>query len=178
MLPLHRTRRLFAAAILALLAADLLVGAFLLSPWGRSRQRLEEEYSRLRLEWQRKQVEVAPLAGMDAKLLLAQKEIADFSDTRLPARSSDVSVELGKLADKDSVKISEVRYETKDADIAGLRRVAINAGLTGDYLQIVKFINHLERDRLFFILDDISLAEQQGGNVRLQLRFETYVKGS
>jgi hypothetical protein len=40
----------------------------------------------------------------------------------------------------------------------------------------VKFINGLERDKMFFLIDGINLAEQQG-NVRLQLKLETYLRG-
>jgi type IV pilus assembly protein PilO len=47
--------------------------------------------------------------------------------------------------------------------------------LSGDYLQEVKFINALERDNMFFLIDGIALAEQQG-NVRLQLKLETYLR--
>ncbi len=47
--------------------------------------------------------------------------------------------------------------------------------LSGDYLQEVKFINALERDKMFFLIDGIALGEQQG-NVRLQLKLETYLR--
>lgn len=176
--PLRRKRNAFLTAIAMLAVIDLAAGVFLLSPWGRSRQGLEEEYSSLRAEWQKKSAEVAPLTGMDEKLALARKEIPAFYTMRLPGRSSQISEELGKLAGQNSVKISEVKYEAKDAEIPGLQRLNINASATGDYLQIVKFINSLERDKLFFILDGISLVEQQGGLVRLQLQVETYVRGT
>jgi type IV pilus assembly protein PilO len=39
----------------------------------------------------------------------------------------------------------------------------------------VKFINALERDKMFFLIDGVNLAEQQG-NVRLQLKLETYLR--
>ena len=48
--------------------------------------------------------------------------------------------------------------------------------LSGAYLQEVKFINALERDKMFFLIDGVALAEQQG-NVRLQLKLETYLRG-
>jgi hypothetical protein len=39
----------------------------------------------------------------------------------------------------------------------------------------VKFINALERSKLFFLIDGVTLVEQQG-NVRLQLKVETYLR--
>lgn len=174
--PLRRRRRWFIGILAVLVAIDVAAGVFLLSPWGRSRSGLEEEYSRLRTEWQSKNIEIAPLESIDRKLVTAQKDIAGFYNTRLPDESSQISEDLGRLANENNVRLSEVKYTTKDADIPGLRQVMINASLTGDYLQIVKFINALERDHRFYILDGISLAEQQGGNVRLQMQVETYLR--
>jgi type IV pilus assembly protein PilO len=68
-----------------------------------------------------------------------------------------------------------VKYDEKDAPIGGLRKLSIEIALSGDYLQEVKFINALERDPMFFLVDGISLGEQQG-NVRLQLKLETYLR--
>ena len=53
---------------------------------------------------------------------------------------------------------------------------AIDASLTGDYLQLVKFINSLERDQLFFIVNSVQLGGEQAGTVRLQLQLQTYLK--
>jgi hypothetical protein len=52
----------------------------------------------------------------------------------------------------------------------------MDIALAGEYQRIVKFINALERDRTFFIIDRVNLAEQQGGNVRLELHLETYLR--
>jgi type IV pilus assembly protein PilO len=52
----------------------------------------------------------------------------------------------------------------------------IEADLAGDYLQLVRFVNALERDQLFFLVDSVGLGGQQSGVVKLQLRLETYLK--
>ena len=57
-----------------------------------------------------------------------------------------------------------------------MRRVEIEADLAGDYLQLVRFINALERDHLFFLVDSVVLGGEQGGVVKLQLKLETYLK--
>ena len=68
-----------------------------------------------------------------------------------------------------------LKYDEKDAPIEGLRKLNIEITLSGDYLQEVKFINALERDKMFFLIDGVTLGEQQG-NVRLQLKLETYLR--
>ena len=60
--------------------------------------------------------------------------------------------------------------------IAGLRRIQIDASLAGDYLKVVRFINALERDKMFFLVNSVTLGEQQAGSVRLELKLETYLR--
>ena len=86
-----------------------------------------------------------------------------------------MSEELGKLAAANGVQIAAVKYDDKDAPVEGLRKLNIELALSGSYLQEAKFINALERDKLFFVIDGVTLGEQQG-NVRLQLKVETYLR--
>ena len=46
----------------------------------------------------------------------------------------------------------------------------------GNYVSLAKFINALERDEMFFIIDSIALAGEQKGPIKLQMKFETYLK--
>jgi type IV pilus assembly protein PilO len=173
---LRGARKRFTTIALILLLLDVAAAGFLLSPLGRSRSRREMEYGEARRELQIKMRDAVPLRGMDKKLQLAREEIADFYRERFPAQYSAVSSELGKLASQTGVRISQIGYEPKAAEIPNLQQVAINANLDGDYLQVVKFINALERDRMFFIVESLTLAQEQGGMVRLQMKLETYLR--
>ena len=64
----------------------------------------------------------------------------------------------------------------QDPEPVGLRPVIIEASLSGNYLQLVRFINSLERDQLFFIVDSVELGGEHGGVVQLQMKLETYLK--
>ena len=112
---------------------------------------------------------------MDQKLVQASKDITGFYDQRFPAEYSAVAEELGKVATDTGVHLSGVKYDEKDAPIEDLHKLLMEVSLSGDYLQEVKFINALERDKMFFLIDGITLGEQQG-NVRLQLKLETYLR--
>jgi len=173
---LAQTRRTLVLVLGVLLALDAAAAAFLLSPWGRSRAAREQEYDGVRAQLQATMNEVRPLHGIEQKLDRARKDTADFYAQRLPAESSAVSAELGRLAQDNSVQISQIKYDFKDAEVPGLRQVTIQAKLEGDYLKEVKFINALERDPMFFILDGVNLGESQGGSVRLDLKMETFMK--
>jgi len=173
--PELRQKLMLAAAVL--LALDLAAGAFLLSPLGRSRSSRQEQRDRLRPELRAKMSESLPLRGMERKLVVADTDLAAFYRDRFPVQASAVPEELGRLAGSNGVRVSEVRYSSEAAGQSGLQRVSMDATLAGDYLQAAKFINSLERDRMFFVIREVTLSEQQGGFVRLELKLETYLKG-
>jgi predicted alpha-1,6-mannanase (GH76 family) len=49
--------------------------------------------------------------------------------------------------------------------------------LSGDYRPLVQFINTVERDKMFFVIDGVTLTGQQTGTVNLRLRLTTYLRG-
>jgi type IV pilus assembly protein PilO len=175
---LGNTRRKLTITIATLLLVDLAAAAMLLSPIVGSEKSRLSEMDRLWKELQVKTRQVEPLRGMDKKVVLAQKQIDEFYQQRLTSQDSTISTELGKVAAQSGVKISEIRYKAKDPESIGLRPMEIEANLSGDYLQLVRFINALERDQLFFIIDSVQLGGEQGGTVKLQMKMETFLKGS
>jgi len=173
---LRRARKRLTAAAIVLAVLDVAALGFLLSPLGRLRSTREMEYAEARRDLQTKMRDAVPLRGMDKKLDLARQQIADFYRERFPAQYSAVSSELGKVASQTGVRVSQISYDPKPAEVASLQQVVINANLDGDYLQVVKFINALERDKMFFMVDSLTLAQEQGGIVRLQVKLETYLR--
>jgi len=58
----------------------------------------------------------------------------------------------------------------------GLEPVEMEADFAGNYTELAKFINALERDEMFFIINSITLGAQQQGPVKLGVKLETYLK--
>jgi type IV pilus assembly protein PilO len=54
--------------------------------------------------------------------------------------------------------------------------LSIDASVSGDYRPIVEFINAVERDKLFFVINGINLTGQQTGQVNLRIRLTTYLR--
>jgi len=160
-------------AVLGLLIVACIV--YLVSPAGRSRGARERELQQLESEVLAKRKDVLPTRGMPEKLKQASTDIGAFYEQRFPAQYSTIAEELGKVASQTGVRLTAVKYDDRDAAIEGLRKVNIEITLSGDSLQEVKFINALERDKIFFLIDGVALGEQQG-NVRLQLKLETYLR--
>jgi type IV pilus assembly protein PilO len=137
----------------------------------------ETRQQEMRQEWQQlKAREFAPWRGLDKKLPRAKQQIEEFYQERFPAEESSISASLGSVASASGVRVSGFKYSVKDAPIEGLERIEIAANLSGDYLQLVRFINALERNKLFFLIDGVELGSEQNGIVGLQLRIETYMR--
>jgi type IV pilus assembly protein PilO len=175
---LGNTQRKLKITIGILLVVDLAAAAMLLSPLVGSEKSRLSEMDRLWKELQAKTRQVEPLRGLDKKVVLAQKQIDEFYQQRLTSQDSTISTELGKVAAQSGVKISEIKYKVNDPEPVGLRPMEIEASLSGDYLQLVRFINALERDQLFFVINSVQLGGEQGGAVKLQMKLETFLKGS
>jgi len=54
--------------------------------------------------------------------------------------------------------------------------IRMDASLSGDYRPLVLFINGLERDKMFFMIQSLTLTGQQSGTVGLRLRLTTYLR--
>jgi type IV pilus assembly protein PilO len=173
---LRDTRRKVKIALAALAAVDVLAIAVFFSPLVGSATSRQEQLAQNWRELQQKTREVEPLRGLDKKIPLARKQIDEFYAQRLPAQDSAISADLGKVAAQSGVRIGSIKYNMKDPESVGVRRVEIEAEFAGDYLQLVRFINALERDQMFFLVDSVGLGGEQSGVVRLQLKLETYLK--
>ena len=173
---LRETRRKVKTALGAMAAVDVIAIAVFFSPLVGSQSARQNQLHELWKDLQQKTREVEPLRGLDKKVPVARKQIDQFYAERLPAQDSAISTDLGKVAAQSGVKIGSIKYSMKEGDMAGVQRVEIEADLAGDYLQLVRFINALERDQMFFLVDSVSLGGEQGGVVKLQLKLETYLK--
>lgn len=176
MTDLRKLSRKYQLILIVLLSIDLACAIILISPIGRSARRSQQELSALWAELQTKTRETLPLQGIDAKVVEAKAEINRFLGERLPPRFASVPDELGKLAKEQGVTLASAKYQTEETELPGVRRVVVQAVLSGRYGQQAKFINAVERDKLFFIIDSISLGEAQGGSVRLQIEMEAYIR--
>jgi Tfp pilus assembly protein PilO len=172
---LKETRRKVKIAIGAMTAVDALAIGLLVSPLIGSAASRKQDLTQLWLTLQAKTKQVEPLRGLDKKIPIATQQIDQFYRERFPAHDSDVAEALVNLAKETGVKIQSTKYKWEDPEPVGLRRVDIEAEIQGDYQPLAKFLNGLERDKMFFIVNSVGLAEQNGPVV-LQMKLETYQK--
>ena len=116
-----------------------------------------------------------PLRGLDGKLQVSDAEADRFYSDRLPFADSDVAAQLGILAKRTNVRLSRASY-VHAAPSDGVIEVRIDASVTGEYRSLAQFINALERDRSFFLIQNLILSGAQNGLVNLQMRLGTYIR--
>ena len=138
-------------------------------------QERSDEISQLKLQQRMKQQQVNLVGDIDKKISSASQQIATFMKDRLPSRDSAISDSLGKIAAESGVKLEQVKYSPKDAVPSGVRPMEIDASLSGQYPQLARFLNSVERNQpVFFIVDSIDLGGEQNNIVRLQVKLRTF----
>jgi len=173
---LKRTRRTLAVVFITLGVVDVAALAMLFSPLVGSMDSRMVQLDQLRVQAVQKMRQVEPLNGLDKKIVAAGGQIDGFYKERLPGQDSVISETLGRLASASGVQLAQVKYTFAEHDQVGLRPVSIDANLQGDYLQLVRFINSLERDQVFFVVDSVDLGGEQGDTVRLHMKVRTFLK--
>jgi type IV pilus assembly protein PilO len=172
---LRDTRRKLKITIGVMAGISALSIGLLVSPLVGSTAARQQNLNELRAQLTAKNRQVEPLRGLDKKIPLATQQIDQFYKERFSAHDSDVVEALNNIAKETGVKIEQAKFKAGDPEPVGLRRVEIEASMQGDYLQLAKFLNGLERAKVFFIVNGIALA-QQNGPVQLQMKLETYQK--
>ena len=176
MADLRKTRNQLKMAIGALVLVDALALVVILTPLGGGQDARQQELAQL--NQQRKERATAPWRGLDKKIPVAKQQIEEFYGGRLPSEDSAISADIARVAGETGVRVSSVKYKTDDAELAGLQKKEVEAEVSGDYVQVAKFINALERNKLFFIVDGVQLGSEQSGAVKLQIKVETYSRAT
>jgi type IV pilus assembly protein PilO len=124
------------------------------------------------------QLAAKPLRGLDKKLVASTRDANVFYQARLPYADSQVAAEIGALTHREGVRWTHAQYAYSPMLTGNdaLTEVSIDASVSGDYRPIVQFINAVERDKVFFVINGINLTGQQTGQVNLRIRLTTYLR--
>lgn len=147
--------------------------------WHASSKYNADAMAEQRIELKTAEIAAVPLRGLDAKLATATQESDLFYRERLPASHSEVLTELGVLTKRAGVRLVRVQYTpvTVLAKSQGeLSADHMDATLSGDYRPLMLMLNLLERDRMFFVINAVTLTGQQSGTVNLRLRLTTFLR--
>jgi Tfp pilus assembly protein PilO len=176
MASVRELRRTVGIIIVVLAVIALAAGIALFTPIAGSRAQREATFRQVHRQYQQRAHEAIPFQHIDQKLKQASQQIDQFYQQRFFTRDSDVAQELGRLAQQNGVSFSAVHYNYDDTDIPGIEQLSVDGSLAGDYSKIIKFINGLERDRMFFLVNNVVLAQEQSGRVRVEMKLQTFMR--
>jgi type IV pilus assembly protein PilO len=120
-------------------------------------------------------LQTAPVRGIDQRVAQSREQMQEFYAKRIPADYSLIASRIGELEVKSGVRLSRLQY-AQGVPTGDLTEISMDAGVTGTYPQIMKFVNGLERDQTFFVVRAMALTGQQGGLVNLRLRLSTWLR--
>jgi type IV pilus assembly protein PilO len=174
---LRQTRKNLKTALAIMAGVDLLAAVVYFSPLVGSAETRRQTLNELQNELNIKTKQVAPLQNLPHKVVLAGNQTQAFYKVRFPAQDSQIVTQFGKLTAANGVRIEQAKYPVK-GDIEGgkLQRVEMEADLVGNYTSLAKFINAVERDEMFFIINSVTLGGDPQGQVKLNVKLETYLK--
>ena len=167
------------AGVVILLGLNLFLVTRLLFAWHAASTDQSTEYESQHVTYVQLQTQMSRLQGLPEKVDQARKDADTFYDERFAANDSSMLGELGSLATKSNVRLTRAQYTFAPA-IGTLTEARIDASLSGEYTQLMHFINDLERDKnhVFFIINTLTFSGQQGGLVNLRLRMTTYLRSA
>jgi hypothetical protein len=143
--------------------------------WAATNGRSTDALAGKQVELKALDLQTAPLRGLDKRVEESRSQIQTFYGKRIPPNYSSIATRVGELQVKSGVRLSRVNY-TQGPPGSDLTEISMDAGISGAYPEIMRFVNSLERDQTFFVIRAMALTGQQGGLVNLRLRVSTWLR--
>jgi hypothetical protein len=161
----------------AALALDIFIGVRFAMAWQAIRSGQSSGYVQQELRYGQLQAQMQHLNGLPKKVDQADVDAQKFYEARIAPNYSTMLAQLIDTAKTNHVQLSRSGY-AQAVVIDGLLEVRVDAGLSGQYSDLMHFINDIERDKdhVFFIIDGVTFTGEQGGMVNLRLRLTTYLR--
>jgi type IV pilus assembly protein PilO len=175
MAALSAQRRRFTSTVVAMGVVCLFCGLYLIGFF--SGPPRDQELLTKQSELRQKEDAARPIQRLPQLVEKAKTDIGAFSSDRLTAFPSTVYNNIYDLARKNNVALGEMKYETFDDPPAPLKLLHIQARVSGGYANLVRFINAVERNKLFFVVRDLQLSDTKGQNsIQLTLSMDTLLR--
>jgi len=143
--------------------------------WVATNSRSTDALAGKQVELKAMDLQTAPLRGLDKRVGASRDQIKAFYEKRIPANYSSFATRIGDLQVKSGVRLSRMQY-TQGKPGGDLTEISLDAGISGAYPDIMRFVNSLERDPMFFVIRGMHLTGQQGGLVNLRLNVSTWMR--
>jgi Tfp pilus assembly protein PilO len=153
-----------------LLAANLIAAVFAFHLIGDSPADLDAQLTSAQSSFRGAQQHLnktkALIHNMEVSRSQGNKFLASYMTPRKHTYSA-LDGELNKLAESAGMKVGDINYSILDP-IEGaedLQSLTITANFEGNYAQLVKMVNQLDRSPRFLLIDSLQVAPQPKGDI-------------
>jgi type IV pilus assembly protein PilO len=171
------------AIIGALLLANLVAAVVAFKPFGGSAEDLRREQEALRAQVTRTQQTLAQrrqLVGKVEKARSAGDEFLLKYFTELEQTAAMILTELDASARQAGIRMGAAQFDREEIEgSATLQMLTTKVSFEGNYGNLTKFVNLLDKSPRFMIIEDLQAAapQQQGGQaLTVTLKIDTFVK--
>lgn len=142
-------------------------------------ERLSTRQAQLTFELEQKQQELESVSTDATRAARNAEAVTRFWSDIVQPRApglTDAWDEIDRLASESNVTRGRTSYEREILDV-GLEEIRASMPVEGNYFDLVRFINRLERSERFFLVDEITISQRETGNViRLDCSIAFYLK--
>jgi hypothetical protein len=182
---LREPRVVIRAALGVLLAANLVAAVIAFKPFGGSSEDMLREQAALGGQLASLELGVASSKSTVDKVEMARNQGDSFLEKYLidlRVASSTVSEELNRIVKDSGVKMSS--SSSSEEDIEGsdtLFMWSITANYEGDYSQLKKFVEMVDKSSRFLIIEQMNLSspqQQAGQKVTVAIKLDAFTRQS
>jgi Tfp pilus assembly protein PilO len=171
------------AIIGVLLIANLAAAIVAFKPFGGSAEDLRRDQEALRAQLNRAQQQLAASRLLVGKVEKARAEGDLFLEkhfTEIQATAAMILTELDTAARAAGIKMGPAQFDREEIEgSATFQMLSTKVGFEGNYGNLTKFVNLLDKSERFMIIEDMqaSAPQQQGGQaLNVTLKIDTFVK--
>jgi Tfp pilus assembly protein PilO len=174
-------KRWIQVALGVVLLFDLLLLYAIWRAGGPGPKAMREQHKQLELQDKLLGADVRRAAAIRDRLPAVAGDCDRFFEQQfLPARGgySAVVADLNTISEKSGLRTASVNFKQRELEKRGLTEVGITTVVEGDYSNLVRFINGIERSENFYLLDSLTLASSAGGSIKLNVQMRTYFRAT
>jgi len=139
--------------------------------------------SELRVKRDLLRADIARAEDIRDKMPAIQKDCDQFEHSLRPSNEgySALSAEIGEVAKKAGLHIDSLGFKQKEISGRGIDEVAVEATVSGEYANVVRFLNGLQRSQNLYSVNGLTLASDTSGQgsasaLRVSLHLKTYFR--
>jgi Tfp pilus assembly protein PilO len=175
-------KMLVRAALGVLLAANLIAAGFAFHVFGASPQDVDQQLAAARTQLQAGQVRLRRTRGLAGNVERGHEQAARFLTSYMTDRRTTYSTIIGAINEIATT----AGMKQGDGTIAPLEPIegsqdldmmSISVNFEGNYAQLLKFVNELDRSPRFLIIESVAVTPRPKGDLlAVNVKLDTFVK--